>query len=263
MIGIYMIENLVNNKKYIGKTIDYKHRVYLHKHDLKSNNHVNRHLQNAWNKYGYENFKFSLILDITNWSKDKDRLEIDEHLNNLEKEFIEMYKSSNAAFGYNMSEGGDGATLFGERNPTYGKKRSKETRTKISNTIIKNKSHSGENNGRYGKPVSIETRAKISKSNSGRVQSESERAKRSNSMQKYFSSDEFKKKMDLRKNDPEWKKRCEEIGKSKRKYTDEFVAEVRNAYLETPDMKYIAEKFNLRYKLCVEMVNKNGHFKNR
>ncbi len=263
MIGIYVIENEVNNKKYVGKTIDYTRRVYLHTHYLRSHNHVNSYLQASWDKYGSENFKFYMLHDITDWSKDKSRLEIEERLNELEKQSIKQLMASDSRFGYNLSEGGDGATLFGERNPSYGKPKDLSTRQKISETIRKNKSHSGKNNGRYGKPVSDITRQKISIANKGRKQSEEEKLKRAESMEKWRGSNEYKVFLENRKNDKDWQKRCAENGKKRRKYTDEFVATVRKAYSENPNMAEIAKQFNLRYKLCVEMINRNGHFWNR
>ena len=59
--GIYKIENLVNGKVYIGKTVDFKERKKEHKLDLRLNRHYNNYLQNAWNKYGRENFKFEMV----------------------------------------------------------------------------------------------------------------------------------------------------------------------------------------------------------
>ena len=53
-IGIYCIENMVNEHKYIGQSINLKDRLYGHKTKLKHNKHQNRHLQFAVNKYGIE-----------------------------------------------------------------------------------------------------------------------------------------------------------------------------------------------------------------
>lgn len=59
--GIYCIENLINHKKYIGSSINIYQRWSNHKSDLRGNRHHNNHLQDAWNKYGENNFKFSII----------------------------------------------------------------------------------------------------------------------------------------------------------------------------------------------------------
>lgn len=61
MIGIYCIKCLRNKRVYIGSSINIEYRIAHHKNALKRNDHSNSHLQNAWNKYGEENFKFSVI----------------------------------------------------------------------------------------------------------------------------------------------------------------------------------------------------------
>lgn len=59
---IYKIENLVNGKVYVGQTVkNVQRRMQCHIVKLNGNYHNNIHLQNAWNKYGEKNFKFSII----------------------------------------------------------------------------------------------------------------------------------------------------------------------------------------------------------
>lgn len=59
--GIYMIVNLENNHKYIGSSVNIKRRLEIHRANLRHNNHDNPHLQNAWNKYGEDNFVFNIL----------------------------------------------------------------------------------------------------------------------------------------------------------------------------------------------------------
>lgn len=59
--GIYKIVNLQTGKYYVGSTKDFKKRKQTHFSGLKNNYHPNKHLQNAYNKYGKENFKFEII----------------------------------------------------------------------------------------------------------------------------------------------------------------------------------------------------------
>lgn len=59
--GIYQICNRINGKIYIGSAVNIKKRWHLHLHRLRNNIHHNSHLQNAWNKYGEENFEFEVI----------------------------------------------------------------------------------------------------------------------------------------------------------------------------------------------------------
>lgn len=59
--GIYIILNKINNKCYVGSSINIKKRWYEHKLKLNLNEHYNSYLQASWNKYGKENFIFKLI----------------------------------------------------------------------------------------------------------------------------------------------------------------------------------------------------------
>lgn len=59
--GIYKITNLVNNKIYIGQTVNFIKRKSEHFVKLHKNIHVNAHLQNSYNKYGLDSFVFEII----------------------------------------------------------------------------------------------------------------------------------------------------------------------------------------------------------
>lgn len=123
--GIYCIENMVNNHKYIGQSIDIKQRFYDHKSRLKNNKHSNEHLQNAWNAYGEENFQF-YIIELCNVDK----------LDELECYYISLYHSNTHENGYNIEHGGSSkqivseetkrkisehhADVSGDKNPFYG-----------------------------------------------------------------------------------------------------------------------------------------------
>ena len=104
MIGIYAIINKINNKKYIGQSVDIKRRWNQHKTDLNKNKHKNVYLQRAWNKYGKNNFKFVVIKELKKKSE----------LNKEEKKIIKIYNSNNKNYGYNLTDGGDNATFSKE-----------------------------------------------------------------------------------------------------------------------------------------------------
>lgn len=59
--GIYQILNKTNNKFYIGSASNLRRRFSSHKCHLNKNSHSNPHLQNAWNKYGENNFEFLIL----------------------------------------------------------------------------------------------------------------------------------------------------------------------------------------------------------
>ena len=63
--GIYKIINKVDGKYYVGSSRDIlEFRWPKHKRQLINNNHPNDYLQNSWNKYGIENFEFTIIEKI-------------------------------------------------------------------------------------------------------------------------------------------------------------------------------------------------------
>lgn len=103
MIGyIYKVTNIINNKIYIGQTIqDVKNRWYRHcsKSGI-SDNEMNTHFKRAILKYGKENFRVEII-EICD-SKDLDE---------REKYYIRYYNSYKS--GYNSTLGGqDGAKPY-------------------------------------------------------------------------------------------------------------------------------------------------------
>jgi len=98
MIGIYKIVNIVNNKIYIGQSIEIKRRWNDHKSELKRNIHHNIYLQKSWNKYGEENFIFEVIESDENFNTDD--------LNELEIYYIDKLKTFDSSFGYNLTQGG-------------------------------------------------------------------------------------------------------------------------------------------------------------
>lgn len=119
MKGIYKITNTINNKVYIGQTIDIDCRWKRHKNLLNNNKHINTHLQNSWNKYGEDNFKFEVIKECEN----------NNELNKFERYYIEKYKSNNQKYGYNLTNGGEGYAL----NESVKNKISKSKRGQSSN----------------------------------------------------------------------------------------------------------------------------------
>lgn len=96
MAYIYKIENQINNKIYIGKTehLDPNKRWVEHKRDSQNPKRNHRALYKAMNKYGIENFKFSVIEETDNPEE-------------KEMEYIQIYNSYHC--GYNETLGGDGA----------------------------------------------------------------------------------------------------------------------------------------------------------
>jgi hypothetical protein len=64
--GIYKIT--INNKIYIGSSVNIYHRYKLHKNTLCKNIHRNRYLQRAYNKY--KDFIFEVITTYKNITRE-------------------------------------------------------------------------------------------------------------------------------------------------------------------------------------------------
>ena len=59
--GIYVIENTVNGKQYVGRAKHFPQRWRTHRYELNHNIHINPKLQNGWNKYGPSAFVFRVL----------------------------------------------------------------------------------------------------------------------------------------------------------------------------------------------------------
>ena len=95
--GIYCIENITNNKMYIGLSTNIYKRWNKHKRMLNNNEHPNEHLQLSWNIHGEDSFTFKIIEQC-----EKDIL------GPREEYYINYFKTQNNKHGYNRTSGGEG-----------------------------------------------------------------------------------------------------------------------------------------------------------
>jgi group I intron endonuclease len=152
--GVYKIQSKIKpDRVYIGSAIDIYQRWRLHLYHLRKNCHGSKFLQRHFNKYGIDDFQFSIILLC-----DK------QFLVSSEQHFLDTYKPlfNNCKVAYsplgikhpNMKH----ADVSGKNNPMYGKYHSDETKNKISE---KAQLRIGEKNPFYGKHHSEKSKEKI------------------------------------------------------------------------------------------------------
>lgn len=101
MTGIYSITNKINNKIYIGQSVNIEQRWKTHRNAAynKNNPAYNNSLYRAIRKYGLENFSFKVIEEC--------RIDF---LDEKECYWIKKYQSNNPVYGYNLTAGGQNGT---------------------------------------------------------------------------------------------------------------------------------------------------------
>lgn len=164
MVYIYKHLNKINNKVYIGQTVQDPPQ----KRWYPSNYKCNEYFYNAIQKYGWDNFEHTIIEKVSSL----------EEANQREQYWINYYNSINREYGYNIRPGGNNSLLSeetkkkmsqnhrdvsgeknyfygkhfcGEQHPMYGKHHSEETKQKISQSKL----------NKNGKPVRCITTDKI------------------------------------------------------------------------------------------------------
>lgn len=120
---IYKATNSINKKSYIGQTTrDIFTRMKRHLADTKKGSSTYFH--NSIRKYGIDNFSWHVLCQC----------DTKEEMDEMEFHYIKQYNTFvyPDKSGYNMTLGGDGTQLFGDKNGMYGKNHSKSSIEKMS-----------------------------------------------------------------------------------------------------------------------------------
>ena len=175
-IVVYAIKCLVNNKIYIGQTGNYKNRKKQHLYQLQTNKHTNPYLQEDFNTYGINNFRFYILENDVSDSLRYSR----------ETFYMNVYGGTNSEMLYNVrgNFNDDNAAYIqrkichfkGNYNLFEGKFHTSESKSKISKSLKQaymDGRHklagavvgdcSGKNNSFYGKHHSDETKQILSR----------------------------------------------------------------------------------------------------
>lgn len=178
---IYLFRNNLNNKCYVGQTVDFESRLAQHLYSAEHDSSC--HIHRAIRKYGIENFSVSIL-------EEPKISELDER----EIFWIKNYDSYNS--GYNMTLGGEGnrgykmteidkkkiseASKKNWANPEYREKVISALTGQVRDQEFKNRL-SKIMSGRPGRVWTEEQKKKLSSRNKGRVVSEETKKKLSES----------------------------------------------------------------------------------
>lgn len=111
--GIYKLVNKATGHCYVGQSQRMEKRIKEHFRLLRWNKHTNKHLQNAYNKYGAENFYGAIEVECSDL----------EELDMLEETFLKGFAWFAESTVYNIAD-------FAKA-PMRGKKHSEEVRQRI------------------------------------------------------------------------------------------------------------------------------------
>jgi len=194
--GVYKITCLINNKSYIGKSVDISKRMNAHKNCKKPDQKMS-YFHEAILKYGWDSFKIEILESFPVFDKENDNIKL------LEREafYIKHYKTFDKTFGYNLCEYSNDRTgkPLSEKHKeklritSSGKKHTQSAKDKVSKANLGKKltlehvekirqSKLGKKRGAHseqhkeklrqanlGKKMSLEARKKMSIANKGKV----------------------------------------------------------------------------------------------
>jgi group I intron endonuclease len=219
--GIYKLTCVINNKIYIGKSINLSKRIYYHKGCDKRGSINNGHLQRAIIKYGWNTFVVEILEVFDNFNKLKDN----DFLLKRESYYINLYESTDISKGYNTCAFSTDRTGIPHSEETrakigianLGRKISPETREKMRQSKL-------------GKKLSKEHIEKIKLANTGKKRSEEFKEKASKRMSFRKISDETREKMRQnnlgKKHSTETKEKIS-VSNSGRKLSEEHIEKLR------------------------------------
>jgi predicted GIY-YIG superfamily endonuclease len=94
--GVYMIHNLINDKRYFGSARNCLSRMKMHQSSLRRGDHRNIPLMQEWEEFGQDAFEFILVQETATLSEARQ----------LENELIGRYHTHDLQSGYNQMHNG-------------------------------------------------------------------------------------------------------------------------------------------------------------
>jgi group I intron endonuclease len=173
--GVYIIRNTINNKVYIGSSVNIYERKNAHFNSLKRKVHDNENLAKDYEIYKEKSFTFEILEECST-----------SILAEREKYFIDKFKCLDREFGYNICPEPYKGIIVEEvrekiRIKAIGRKLPEEAKKKIGD-FNRGKKMSKETkekmrNSRLGKKLSEETKQKVRLSKLGKPRTEETKMK--------------------------------------------------------------------------------------
>lgn len=234
--GIYKIVNKIDNTFYVGSSINIYKRWYDHKWLLNKSKHHCEYLQNAWNKYGSNNFVFIVEKELLDASLSILIAEEQEVLDYCVMNEIKIYNTNKKAV--LTSEEARKKISLKLKNKTVSDVTKKKIRKTLTGRKINPESAKKSAISRLGRQCSEETKQKIREKLKKQVVSAEMRKKISNTLKGRKISDEQRKKHleSLKKfrgeNNPSAKLSFKEVIQIKdiRKNTNYTIKEIASMY---------------------------------
>lgn len=98
-MGVFLIRNNVNDKVFLGTSLDLPGIINRHKFALSAGGHANKALQADWNELGSENFAFEIVDELT--ARAGEAVDYRAELEALEDLWLERLQPFNER-GYNL-----------------------------------------------------------------------------------------------------------------------------------------------------------------
>ena len=126
---IYIMKNFVENKYYIGQTIQTaqeRFRQHIRESKNEGRKEYNYAISKAIREYGEEAFDYGILSDTVPI----------EDLDIVEQHYIDMYRTFDPEFGYNMSVGGNDTSNYRNYPKTEEKNRIQDISEEDINNIL-------------------------------------------------------------------------------------------------------------------------------
>jgi group I intron endonuclease len=196
--GIYKIQSICKPERiYIGSAVNIRKRWIAHLSDLNLNKHQNKKLQNHYNKYGKDDFTFSILISCEKY----ELIQKEQYFLDIYKTWFNIYEKAYSPLGHKHSQ--ESINKMKGNTNKLGKKCTEEAKEKLrlanigkkASDATKQKMRESSLGNKYslGHRASEETKHKLSEAHKN--PSKETRLKLSNARKGKKRSEEYREKM--------------------------------------------------------------------